>query len=39
MVLIPYTKEVAIGKLDKGSHTLRFMNGDGTYIEKKLDVQ
>ena len=38
MVLIPYSEEVQVGKLVPGTHTLRFMNGDGTYQEKKVVV-
>jgi hypothetical protein len=39
MVLIPFSKEIRLGKLDSGEHTLRFLNGDGTYLEKKLTVE
>ncbi|MFN7728739.1 MAG: hypothetical protein ACK5P7_06260 [Bdellovibrio sp.] len=39
MVLVPFTKEVLIGKLQKGSHTIRFLSGDGTYLEKNLKVE
>lgn len=39
MMLIPFTKEVRLGKLEAGSHTLKFVNGDGTYLEKKLSVE
>lgn len=39
MVLVPFTKEVQIGKLPKGSHTIRFLSGDGTYLEKNLKVE
>ena len=39
MVLIPFTREIRIGKLQAGEHTLRFKNGDGTYLEKKLVVE
>jgi hypothetical protein len=39
MVIIPYTEEAPLGKLDAGEHTLRFMSGDGTYIEKKLTIE
>lgn len=39
MVLIPFQKEVRLGKLSSGEHNLRFLNGDGTYIEKKLLVE
>lgn len=39
MVLIPFQKEVKLGKLPSGKHALRFMNGDGTYMEKSLVVE
>lgn len=39
MVLIPYTKEVRIGKIGEGSHKLRFMNGDGTFFEKSVSIE
>lgn len=39
MVLIPYNKEVRLGKLDSGTHQIRFLNGDGTYLEKQMVVE
>lgn len=39
MMLVPFTREIQIGKLQKGNHTLRFMNGDGTYLEKQMVVE
>lgn len=39
MVLIPFQKDIRIGKLPQGSHTLKFLNGDGTYLEKNLIVE
>lgn len=39
MVLVPYTKEVILGKLPAGEHTLRFINGDETYFERTLTVK
>ncbi|MGE3262759.1 MAG: hypothetical protein AB7K68_13335 [Bacteriovoracia bacterium] len=38
-VIIPFHKEVQLGKLRAGTHTLRFMNGDGTYMEKQLTIE
>ncbi len=39
MVLIPFQKEVRLGKLASGKHALKFLNGDGTYLEKNLLVE
>lgn len=39
MVLIPYSKDIRLGKLQTGLHTLRFLNGDGTYLEKSLKIE
>lgn len=39
MVLIPYQKEVRLGHLDPGKHNLKFLNGDGTYLERKIVVE
>lgn len=38
MVLVPFSHEVILGKLAQGQHTLRFMNGDGTYFERTMNV-
>lgn len=39
MVLVPFQKEVRLGQLNSGVHKLRFVNGDGTYMEKNLKVE
>lgn len=39
MVLIPFQKEVRLGKFAPGKHTLRFENGDGTYLEKSMVIE
>lgn len=39
MVLVPFTKEVRLGRFERGTHTLRFLNGDGTYLERKLAIE
>ena len=39
MVLVPYQHEVRLGKLPVGEHTIRFVNGDSTFFEKKLVVE
>ncbi len=39
MVLIPFQKDIRLGKLAQGKHTLKFLNGDGTYLEKNLIVE
>lgn len=38
-VLIPFSKDIRLGKLSTGTHSLRFMSGDGTYLEKSLVVE
>lgn len=39
MVLVPFTKEVRLGRLEAGDHAVRFINADGTYLEKELSVE
>ena len=39
MVLIPFHKEVRLGKLSAGKHTIRFVNGDGTFMEKSMTIE
>ena len=39
MVLVPFSKEVQLGQLITGTHSLRFINGDGTYMERQLVVE
>lgn len=39
MVLVPFSKPVKLGKFSPGKHTLRFVNGDGTYLEKNLAIE
>jgi hypothetical protein len=39
MVLVPFTKEVQMGVLGAGDHKVRFLNGDGTYLEKDLTIE
>jgi hypothetical protein len=39
MVIVPFTKEINLGRLSPGEHTLRFTNGDDTYFERKLVIQ
>lgn len=38
-VIVPFHKEVQIGKLAVGQHTLRFMNGDGSFMEKTFTIE
>lgn len=38
-VLVPFTKDIRLGKLNSGAHTLRFLSNDGTFIEKNLIVE
>jgi len=39
MVMMPFQKEVQLGKLAVGDNTIRFVNGDGTYFEKHLTIE
>ncbi|MCC7403757.1 MAG: hypothetical protein IT288_05095 [Bdellovibrionales bacterium] len=39
MVLVPFTQEVTLGKMGTGEHKVRFMNGDGTFMEKTLTIE
>jgi hypothetical protein len=39
MVLVPFNHDVHLGKLSSGSHILKFMNGDGTYLQKTLKIE
>ena len=39
MVLVPFQKEVSLGVLGSGNHTIHFMSGDGTYLEKKIEIE
>jgi hypothetical protein len=34
-----FMKEVNLGKLESGKHTLKFVSRDGTYFEKSLTVE
>lgn len=37
-VMIPYSKEIQLGKLNVGDHEIRIMSGDGTYFAKHLVI-
>lgn len=37
-VLIPFSKDVKLGHLPGGTHTLRFLSNDGTYLERQLVI-
>ena len=39
MVMVPFNKEVNLGRLGQGEHHVRFINGDGTYIEKLIKIE
>lgn len=39
MVLVPFSKEIHLGKLVIGKHAVRLLNGDGTYIEKVIQIE
>lgn len=38
-VIIPFHKEVQLGKLAVGDHQIRFLAGDGTYMERHLVIE
>jgi hypothetical protein len=38
-VIVPFHKEIQIGKLSVGEHTLRFLSEDGTRMEKKVTIE
>jgi hypothetical protein len=37
-VIIPWHREVQLGKLVVGTHQVHFLNGDGTYLEKQIVI-
>jgi hypothetical protein len=39
MVLVPFSKEVNLGRLSPGQHNLKFVNGDETSFERNLKVE
>jgi hypothetical protein len=39
MVMVPFHKEVQLGKLAQGDHILRFINGDSTYMDRHLVIE
>lgn len=39
MVLVPFQKDIDLGVLGRGDHTVRFMSGDGTYLEKSIKIE
>jgi hypothetical protein len=39
MVLVPFSKEVQLGKLAVGKHKIKFVNGDGTFWEKSFVIE
>jgi hypothetical protein len=39
MALIPFTQEVRLGELQSGTHQLRFMSGDGTFLQKTMVIE
>ena len=38
-VLVPFTKEVKLGRLAAGKHTLRFVDSAGNYLEKEMEIE
>ncbi len=39
MMLVPYHKEINLGRLEPGEHSFRIINADDTFFEKKLTVK
>lgn len=39
MVMVPYSRDVVLGKLSPGQHTVRFVNPDETYFERTINVR
>jgi hypothetical protein len=39
MVLLPFSKKVNVGQLDRGLHKVRFVAGDETFSEKTVEVR
>ena len=39
MVLVPFNKEIRLGKLSTGTHNLKFLNGDGTFMQKTMTIE
>jgi hypothetical protein len=39
MVMLPFSEEVPLGTFKTGQHKIKFVNSDGSYIEKTLDVE
>jgi hypothetical protein len=37
--MLPFSEEVPLGTFEAGRHTIKFVNADGSYIEKTLDVE
>lgn len=38
-VFVPFNKEITLGYLATGKHTVRFLADDGTYFEKSLVIE
>ena len=38
-VIITWRLKVELGRLEAGTHVLRFINGDGTYQERRIVIQ
>lgn len=36
--ITPFHKEVPLGRLSTGDHVIRFLHGDGTFMEKHLKI-
>lgn len=38
-VIVPFHKEIQLGKLSPGEHTVRFLSGDGTRMERQITIE
>ncbi len=39
MVLVPFVQPVQLGRLSPGSHHLLFLNADGSYLQRTLEIE
>lgn len=39
MVMVPFTQPITLGKLGVGEHKVRFIDGNGNYMEKTVVIE